>query len=416
MIRSEVRPRRLFAAFPGGGEVFAIGVLGRMPLRRLVLEVAVANVTEAYVTHATASRSAAWMRLVQRSTGRVLHVVPPGAAASAWMVMLGPPSDVSMSGDLFCVDARHGLYSWVTRGYVNLRGEVLLRGHGDDQTQAAGRINSSRVSVLRVPATALGADDAYWRCMSGARGAAASSSATSRAAAPSSATSLRVLTYATQPTAMLCDSLLVALHARVPLTLLGFGELYAGNFQKLRSARAHVRRLPAEALVLFADAYDVLYAGGAEGILERWRRLNVSHERILFQGERGCWPDWDMGPHGRRFCEQQYPASPTPYRYVNSGVWMGHAAVAARLLTELVAYTPGLDDQHVTGHIFVDYNDRFVLDQNATLFQSMHGDGNNVGFTTSASDGAPTLFNALTHTLPLVLHFNGGAKELLFAY
>jgi hypothetical protein len=95
---------------------------------------------------------------------------------------------------------------------------------------------------------------------------------------------------------------------------------------------------------------------------------------------------------------------------------MGHAAVAARLLTELVAYTPGLDDQHVTGHIFVDYNDRFVLDQNATLFQSMHGDGNNVGFTTSASDGAPTLFNALTHTLPLVLHFNGGAKELLFAY
>ena len=166
MIRSEVGPRRLFAAFPGGGEVFAIGVLGRMPLRRLALEVAVANVTEAdvrHVTHATASRSAAWIRLVQRPSGRVLHMVPPGAAASAWMLMLGPPSDVSMGGDLFCVDARHGLYSWVTRGYVNLRGEVLLRGHGDNQAQAAGRINSSRVSVLRVPATALGADDAYWR-------------------------------------------------------------------------------------------------------------------------------------------------------------------------------------------------------------------------------------------------------------
>ena len=31
--------------------------------------------------------------------------------------------------------------------------------------------------------------------------------------------------YATKATQMLCDSLLVAAHARVPLTLLGFGEM-----------------------------------------------------------------------------------------------------------------------------------------------------------------------------------------------
>lgn len=36
--------------------------------------------------------------------------------------------------------------------------------------------------------------------------------------------------------------------------------------------------------------------------------------QVLFMGERGCWPDWDMGPGGRHFCTDTYPSSPTPYR------------------------------------------------------------------------------------------------------
>ena len=383
VLRSEVKERRLFAAFPGGGEVFAIGLPGRMPLQRLALEVLPAN-------HSAAS--AGWLRLRHGPSGRLLYMVPPRAAAGAWMVRLGAPSEVREQGDLFCVDPHHGLFSHVTRGYVNLRGEVLLRGHGDQQGRAAGRIASSRVCVLRVPASAFAADEAYWSCRMAPHGSPdARAGATplapsalsaphvplalrSRSAAPPAplVPQLRVLTYATKATQMLCESLVVALHSQVPLlqtlmpsdarpmparclpmpsdsfrvlragpqvplTLLGFGEAYKGNFQKLTGARALVATLPPETLVLFADAYDVLYAGGADGILERWQALNVSSTRILFQAERGCWPDWDMGPLGRDFCLQTYPASPTPYRYVNSGVWMGRAGEAARLFTELVA-------------------------------------------------------------------------------
>lgn len=78
-------------------------------------------------------------------------------------------------------------------------------------------------------------------------------------------------------------------------------------------------------------------------------------------------------------------------------------------------YTPGLDDQHVVGHLFVDLNERFALDRHATLLQSMHGDLSDVVPTTAAS-GAPTLYNARTKTAPLVLHFNGGAKGQFAKY
>lgn len=105
---------------------------------------------------------------------------------------------------------------------------------------------------------------------------------------------------------------------------------------------------------------------------------------------------------------------------------MPQADAAYRLFTELVAYTPGLDDQHVVGHIFVDYQSRFALDRHAHMLQSMHGDTTDhdvrpaqsasapVGSTSRASP--PVVRNVLTNSSPVVLHFNGGAKQRFGRY
>ena len=77
----------------------------------------------------------------------------------------------------------------------------------------------------------------------------------------------------------------------------------------------------------------------------------------------------------------------------------------------LASYTPGLDDQHVTGHLFVDRNEWFELDRHARLFQSMHGNADDVAMERAAASGAPALHNTRTGSHPLVLHFNGGAKD-----
>jgi hypothetical protein len=34
-------------------------------------------------------------------------------------------------------------------------------------------------------------------------------------------------------------------------------------------------------------------------------------------------------------CFNRYPESPTPYRYLNSGTWIGYAGDAALMLTEV---------------------------------------------------------------------------------
>ena len=82
------------------------------------------------------------------------------------------------------------------------------------------------------------------------------------------------------------------------------------------------------------------------------------------------------------------------------------------LLTELQAYTPGLDDQHVVGHMFVDRPDAFALDYNSSLFQSLQGDGVGAPVAVHPAGGGRAVRNSVTGSSPLVLHFNGGAYRM----
>ena len=46
-------------------------------------------------------------------------------------------------------------------------------------------------------------------------------------------------------------------------------------------------------IVLFTDAYDVVYNGGADQILTKFKQLNT---KVLFSAEKNCWPDKHFGP------------------------------------------------------------------------------------------------------------------------
>ena len=142
---------------------------------------------------------------------------------------------------------------------------MLLRGHGDDGPRAAPRLPAGRLTLHTVTQAELAADDARWRCertlpvsmraaaaaAASAADAAAADAADADAAAATAATAavaggagapgapgapgaagaagaaeqgvgeqgVVVLTYATRSTAMLCDSLKVALPLTLPLPL-----------------------------------------------------------------------------------------------------------------------------------------------------------------------------------------------------
>lgn len=67
-------------------------------------------------------------------------------------------------------------------------------------------------------------------------------------------------------------------------------------------------------------------------ITPRWRLLT----RCTYKTLGSCWPQIQRG---MAVCTRDYPPSPTLYRYLNSGAWMGYAKDAAELLYEVMSST-----------------------------------------------------------------------------
>ena len=119
--------------------------------------------------------------------------------------------------------------------------------------------------------------------------------------------------------------------------------------------------------------------------------------------------------HGRP-CFEKYPKAPTPYRYLNSGTWIGKARSSAVML-EAVEKEAGknfakANDQELVANMFMEGRYGIVLDYYAKLFQSMH---------LTLDKPLPRCYpykdievvggrihNKRTDSYPAVLHFNGG--------
>lgn len=105
-----------------------------------------------------------------------------------------------------------------------------------------------------------------------------------------------------------------------------------GGGHKINLVRSHIQALPDEDLVLFVDGYDVLFTDNIHTIIERFNGFDCD---ILFAAEKSCWPEPTIAP--------QFPMTPTPYKYLNSGVYMGKVARLNHFFSEVVAN--GQDDQ-----------------------------------------------------------------------
>ena len=160
----------------------------------------------------------------------------------------------------------------------------------------------------------------------------------------------------------------------VDLRVLGWGVKWEGLSQKLAAALAAVDALPADCVVLFTDAYDVLFAASGARMRRDFLALD---QPLVFAGECGCWPQVqrDRG----KTCRDLYPKSPTPYRYLNSGAWMGRAGVAARFLRRLVdtagaegAAFHKLNDQELAAELYFsgEFGPELGLDHYARLFSA----------------------------------------------
>jgi hypothetical protein len=174
--------------------------------------------------------------------------------------------------------------------------------------------------------------------------------------------------------------------------ILGYGLQFGGFTQKARLLfRALCRLYKTTRIVLFADGFDSLLVGSPQSILDEYVTFQSP---LVFSAERNCWPDAEKA--------NAYPPAQTPYRFLNSGGYIGEARYILRLLASAGAVAwPSGSDQRQFMQVFLNRPDSITLDHECRIFQCLHLAEEDVEYR------AEGIHNRITGSMPKVLHANG---------
>lgn len=159
-------------------------------------------------------------------------------------------------------------------------------------------------------------------------------------------------------------------------------------------------------LILFIDAWDTLFLDDPAKAIDI---LSQSGADLLFNSEKTFFPSFEPDPY-------QDPG--TPYKYLNSGVFIGRKDTIHQWLKELDLDNIPDDyknpdgswhhenDQEYFLKLFPKTGLNVKLDTNCRLCQTLHA----VLPDEVEIIQGPRLVNKLTGSLPLIAHANGGGK------
>ena len=214
-----------------------------------------------------------------------------------------------------------------------------------------------------------------------------------------------------------CRAVESSIRNDIDIVILGWDIKWTGLSQKLQAAHSYVKSLPPSDIILFTDAYDVLFTDKITNIHEKFLSLsNRTNSKIIFSAECGCWPHV---MEDKNICLFKYPMSPTPYRYLNSGTWIGYAKDSVIMLQEIIKEAGNdflnANDQKLVADMYINNRNGIKLDFFNEIFQSMHMTLDPpLPYCNPIQDiiltSNKTYYNKRTNTIPSVIHFNGGGK------
>jgi len=164
-------------------------------------------------------------------------------------------------------------------------------------------------------------------------------------------------------------------------------------------------------LMLFIDAHDVMFQAGEDELVDAYLRHEARTGRQLV---------YNADP----FCSSprlsEYPESSSPWKYLNSGVYMGRVRTLQRLFANQQVPKLSARLQNIHTDFFLDHQDVAALDYRCEIAQVVF---NVPGFSTDEQrafipGGLPPealrlafeggrVRNLHTNTTPLILHFPG---------
>ncbi|MFI1745059.1 glycosyltransferase domain-containing protein [Thalassobellus sediminis] len=178
-------------------------------------------------------------------------------------------------------------------------------------------------------------------------------------------------------------------------------------------------------IILFTDGTDALFTAGEVEIIEKF---NSFDKKVIFSAETGCWPDSNLA--------SQYPDNDnkTPYKYLNSGGFIGKAKLIKELLedNDFDLENFPFSNQYLWAKRYLKHRDKIALDFNSEIFCAFFTDIGEKHLPNSENNDFSKFYinkkkwfnenfefvddrlkNNFTQTLPCHLHFNGTAKFLI---
>lgn len=182
-----------------------------------------------------------------------------------------------------------------------------------------------------------------------------------------------------------------------------------GGFQKVELLKEHLidRDLwNDDDILLVVDGYDVFLNDKPQEVLKRFYEMDAD---IVFAAEKECWPDLELA--------KDYPESDTPYKFLNSGCFIGKASKIKDLIADIEGYKSNEDDQlfyHTrylqSKGIFSSEPDieqlNIRLDTENYIFQCLEGAVDHLEITENGQ-----ILNTETHCCTCIVHGNGNEEN-----
>ena len=168
-----------------------------------------------------------------------------------------------------------------------------------------------------------------------------------------------------------------------------------GNFGlKIKLVQDYLfnNNLQDEDIILFTDAYDVIYHGDFSLIYSKFCNFN---KPIVFGAETCCNPDTSL--------QKYYNNINYTFPYLNSGLYIGKVWALKECLRNY-KYDDNHDDQLFWTHCLLRYPDKIELDYNNELFLNTH----NIDIEDICINKSVIHFKNKT---PIFIHVNGPNKS-----
>jgi len=168
--------------------------------------------------------------------------------------------------------------------------------------------------------------------------------------------------------------------------------VWSGFATKLKFAYEAAKTLVSFSHVLFVDARDVVLLGTPDQVLARF--LEFDHPWVC-GAEVNLWPVGSFPP-------DVFPKSSTCWRFLNSGAYVANREHLLSCFEKWPEIPDVADDQRWLTSRYLENPDDILLDTKCKLIQNMCGSDHLMYMEYGRA------YNMLTHTEPLIIHFNGG--------